>query len=974
MLELRHIHKDYLVDKKPFTALKDLNLCFEDKGFIAILGPSGCGKTTLLNIIGGLDHYTSGDLLINGRSTKGFKDRDWDTYRNKRIGFVFQSYNLISHYTILQNVEIAMTLNGTKRKERAARAKEVLGKVGLGDVLSKKPAQLSGGQMQRVAIARALVNNPDIILADEPTGALDSVTSVQVLDLIKEVGKERCVIMVTHNQELAQKYADRIVEMKDGEVVHDITRQIAIEKTDEAEVAVAHYVNTPVYVPKEDAAPISGKTGEKKTSMSFLTALRSSGQNVLTKKGRTALTAVACSFGIIGVALVLATRNGFSIYVGNVESDVAGSVPITVQPTQYDYSTVYTNNTTPYPDNTDVHIYDGSQQAFVAHRNNYTQDYFNYIEKTLPNSGDKSHQGLSQDIIYNRDGLDFHFITKDGTKDTYMHVDQYKSAGGLSYAVSAATSLPTTVMHEIFADQKYDVIYGRKPTSPNDLVLIIDKYNQVDLAVLKKLGIVDSDTVSHAEKIAFKDIVYDGDGDTSYKEYKCYKNSDYYQIKTATPITNTTETWKLKEWNGQVDENTVTLAPGTTAQYRLTKEMSTQTLTHYSAPASYADCYNNDATYNPITCKIVGVLRPSTNSYISLMPASVGYLTSLKNEISNDYNAGELGNKLATIQSSNFFIPRRYKTSGDPASGAADNDGIAILEKNSAALLTSLSAQSSLSSTSLLGAFTGTYWFFPAYSTTDKTYGGTSSFSTYITYCEATGASFNDLDPAQIPAIGDYNAWLTLLQSPDFYNGTSIRYLVYFSSYSVVTSILIFPAALTTKDNLRNYLSAYNDGKADVDQIKYDDVMSTFTSSLGILINVISAILIVFASISLVVSSVMTAIITYVSVIERTKEIGVLRACGARKIDVGRLFEAECIITGFVAGVIGIGVTLIACIPINAILDHLYPKNNLSSIAQLNPWHALILLALSIVLAFLSGFIPSRIAAKKDPVVCLRSE
>jgi putative ABC transport system permease protein len=971
MLELRHIRKDYLVDKKPFPALHDINLTFPDKGFVAILGPSGCGKTTLLNIIGGLDHYTSGDLLIDGRSTKDFKDRDWDSYRNKRIGFVFQSYNLIPHFTVIQNVEISLTLNGAKKQERTAKAKAVLEKVGLGDILDKKPSQLSGGQMQRVAIARALVNDPEIILADEPTGALDSKTSVQVLDLIKEVGQERCVIMVTHNRELAKQYSDRIVEMKDGNVISDLSKVTASFKAYGAPTSFARFAPTPaaslspVVHDNAQKAPESARVDQKKTSMSFWTALKSSFRNVLTKKGRTVLTAVACSFGIIGVALVLATRNGFTLYVDNVETDVAGSVPIVVAPTIYNYTSAYVNNDTPYPDTTDVHIYDDSSVAYITHRNKYDQTYFNYISKCLPNSGDKAHQGLASDIIYNRDGLDFHFLTNDGTKDSILRINQYKSAGSMSSLVSSATSLPTTVMHEIFADDKYDVIYGRAPKAADEMVLIVDKYNQVDLSTLKRVGILNSDTTSHGATIAFSDIVYDGDGDTAYKTYKCYRNSDFYQVQNNQPVTKDYAAWTLKKYDASDPTNKVALAPGTAAEMDFTKVATTKTISCYEGPASNEDCWNNDGVYNPITTKIVGVLRPAPDSYISLMPSSIGYLSSLKDIMAKDSEAGQPGAALAALQKQNYFIPRLYKEDGSTAS----DDGIALLQANTTDMIKVLSGKTSdLSTTTILGAFNGVYRFYLAY---DYIYPYTS-VSYYLAMCHATGTSF---DTSTVPQPDDYTGWLALLGSPDFYNEGLLNCLAYYSSYAVVSSVLIFPASLTTKNKLRAYLDAYNDNISNPDdQIVYTDVMNTFTSSLGTMIDVISAVLIVFASISLVVSSVMTAIITYVSVIERTKEIGVLRACGARKKDVGRLFEAECIITGFVAGVIGIAFTYIACIPINMTLDHLYPKNNLSSIAQLNPWHGLLLLALSIVLAFVSGFIPSRIAAKKDPVECLRSE
>lgn len=932
ILELRHIRKDYMVGRKPFTAIKDLSLCFPKTGFVAILGPSGCGKTTLLNLIGGLDHYTSGDLLINGRSTKGFVDRDWDSYRNKRIGFVFQTYNLIPHYSVLQNVEISMTLNGADRKARYEKAKTVLEKVGLGDILTKKPNQLSGGQMQRVAIARALVNDPEIILADEPTGALDSDTSVQVIDLIKEVGKNHCVIMVTHNRELAEQYADRIIEMKDGEVSRD---------------------SAPLA--SDNVEPI-GIESAKKTSMSFWTAIRSSGQSILTKKGRTILTAVASSFGIIGVALVLATRNGFSIYVGNVEGSIASSVPISVSPTVYDYKQDNIETPKDYPDKTDIHVDSNTTSTYITHRNNYVSDggnYINYINRLVTDSDKK---GLVSGITYNHSGLDFHMLTENGSSGSVMQVSQYSSAGSNSNIISSATSLPATVAHELYAKDKYETIYGKYPEKMDEVVLIVNKYNQIDLSTLKKLGILSNSIVTPPDTIPFSSVVYDyedGKTDTEYKQYKCYRNSDFFQVGKSIPLTKTVDAWEISSF----DE-----ATGTYSGKSITKDLK-----YYTQPA-LDEVYGQDSKYAPIDLKVVGILRPTKDSFISLMPASMGYLSSLTDTLAKDTEKGQPGEPLAAEQTANWYIPR----TGDK------NDGLAILNANIQAVLAAQSSSSitSMSQNTFLGALNGVFRFSYAYAYDSTDPGTTTNMSTFLNMCHYVGSSFADVNP---PSFDDLDGWTTLLENPLFFNTTVVDYLAYYSSYAVISSILIFPASLTTKDRLRDYLDKYNkdhDGnpKPDVDQIIYSDIMDTYTSSLGILINVISAVLIVFASISLAVSSVMTAIITYVSVLERTKEIGILRACGARKVDIRRLFEAECMITGFVAGVIGIGVSLLICIPINLTLDNLYSNYQLSSIAQLNPIHAVILLVLAVFLAFISGFIPARIAAGKDPVECLRSE
>jgi putative ABC transport system permease protein len=950
MLELRNINKNYSVDGKPFPALKNISLAFADSGFTAILGPSGCGKTTLLNIIGGLDHYTSGDLIIDGKSTKDFKDSEWDAYRNERVGFVFQTYNLIPHMNVINNVEVSLMLNGVSRAERIKRAYEALSKVGLADVAKKKPNQLSGGQMQRVAIARALVNNPRIILADEPTGALDSVTSVQVMELLKESSKDHCVIMVTHNQELANRYAKRIITMKDGIII-----------TDSAPLPVGQKA-------------VLGKEINKKTSMSFMTAFKSSLQNIQTKKTRTILTAVASSFGIIGVALVLALSNGFTSYVDNVEGSVASAVPISVTPTVYDYTTnAVDSGFSEYTTDDDVYVYDTSSSSYVAHRNNYNQTYFDYIDKLVD-------KGWARSVMYNRINLSFNLLTKDGDTDTIKQVSQYSSAGLSGSILSSVASLPATVFHELYGEEQglssmYDVIYGKFPTAANEVVLITDRYNRVELSTLKSLGIVSSSsTVTNGTPVSFSSIVYDGEGDTDYKGYKAYLNSDWYQVADAAG-NSTVKTEAVTNWDVNIssvtDDSKTYLQASTNTQYRGTK-----TIHYFERPSDVAQIYDDDATYNPIDLKIVGVLRPSQSSYINLMPSSIGYLASLKDEFTTDVAEGGKGYELAKYSSDDYYI-------GD--------DGISALNTALAQIDTSDASSATISQSTLQSLFSSVYTFRYIYAYTG-TSPGTMSYSSYLVNCRNVGGDFREGEvtlPATPSSSDDSSVWSDYIQYwveklmyPGFYNGTydddntwaAVDFMAYYSSYSLVSSVLIFPASLTTKASLLAYLNAYNDGLEDSETIVYTDIMGTFTDSLGIMINVISAVLIVFASISLVVSSVMTGIITYISVIERTKEIGILRACGARKKDVSRLFEAECVIIGFAAGMIGIIVTLVACVPVNYIIDHLYPGNNLSSIAQLNPLHAVILVVLAVVLALVSGFIPARMAAKKDPVTALRTE
>lgn len=966
-IALLNIEKDYLVDGKPFKALKGITLAFPDKGFVAILGPSGCGKTTLLNIIGGLDHYTGGDLLIDGKSTKQFSDREWDGYRNERIGFVFQSYNLIPHENVLQNIEVSLLLNGVSKAERHERAMAALKTVGLEETAKKRPNQLSGGQMQRVALARAVVNNPKIVLADEPTGALDSGTSIQVMDLFKDIAKDRLVIMVTHNRDLADQYADRIIEMKDGVITHD-----------SAPLSTENIVPT-------------GKEINKKTAMSFGTALRSSFLSIGTKRGRTILTAVASSIGLIGVALVLAVSNGFGLYVNNVEGSVASSVPITITPVDYSYLPADATSYTEYPTDNNLNVYDTSSNSYVLHRNNYSQDYFDYVSKTVD-------KGWARSVMFNRINFSFNLLTQDGSltdssgNATIRSVDQYSSASTTSSVVSSVTSLPATIFHELYGEEKgistmYDLIYGSYPKAENELVLITDRYNRVEFSTLKKLGIINSDaTATSGQKIAFSDLVYSGEGDSSYKSYKAYRNSYYYKMFDANGQdqvqSETVPSWNISSFSTSTGKFTGTESTKTVYWYTNTDAKS----------GSYGNIYSDDATYQPVNLKIVGVLRPSKDSYISLMPASVGYLSELKNDLASDVQKGGRGEKLAQIAAKNYYINRgtesRYGGFGDGL------DALNASVKNVYASLSSTTATStSLSESVLESVLSGTYIYRDVFNDAAGGYAPlTSSSSRFLGWNRRVGGDFQENNITNLPdtptTAYDPDAkewikfttfWRTKLTDPKFYNGTAtdwsaVDFEAYFNGYALVSSILIFPLSLTTKDALHNYLNAYNNGKEDIDQIRWSDIMETFTSSLSVLIQIISIVLIVFAAISLVVSSVMTGIITYVSVVERTKEIGILRACGARKKDVGRLFEAECTIIGFGAGIIGIAFTYIVCIPINLILDHQFPGNNLSSIALLNPWHALILLALAVVLALVSGLIPSRMAAKKDPVVALRTE
>lgn len=960
MLELRDIKKDYSVDKTAFTALKKVNLAFADKGLVAILGPSGCGKTTLLNIIGGLDKATSGDLLINGKSTKGFKDQEWDSYRNEHVGFVFQSYNLIHHMTVIDNVETSLLLNGAPKNERIKKAEIALESVGLKGSEKKLPNQLSGGQAQRVALARAIVNNPDIILADEPTGALDSKTSIQVMDILKELSKSRLVIMVTHNRELAFQYAERIIEVKDGEIVHD-SKPFSPQREDNEEKLIA-----------------------PKTSMTFLTALKSSFRNIRTKKFRTILTAVASSIGILGVSLVLAVSNGFQIYVDNVEGSLASSVPISISRN----TVVYQGNKDPlpkeYPDEGFVNVYDGSSKSYVTHTNYFDADYVNNVLNPLVD------EGLARSVLINRKNLNFNLIKKTTYTDlegnnnvTYKSVNQYRSAGGMSSAVASVTSLPTTIFHELYGEEKgilsmYDCIYGTYPKEPTDLVLILDKYNRIDKSTLEGLGILDSKDNNQPSKISFEDIIKNG-------TFKAYPNSHlFFEGGSANDLQiNAYKKITPKFGNGKI------ILEGNTSDTRTIHRFIKGGLGDSNEVIK--NIYENDEIFKPLKLNIVGVLRASKDSYIQLMPTSVGYLSSLKEIFVEDAKTN--CSSLHDTYEESWAIPTgMVKNTSDTYEYNEAADGRKSIEKAINSLFTLLSGEGefSISSINAITKYISYYYPFA---------GLKGNNDDFFALSREVGKDYRqDLVARLVDRLQSDNeetkkeagtALFERFLEPSFYSNfhegepeeredgldfNLFDLVAYFNSYSLITSILIFPAALTTKDALLAKLDAYNQSQETSGQILYTDIMGTFTSSLSTLIEVLSSVLIVFASISLVVSSIMTSIITYVSVIERTKEIGILRACGARKKDVGRLFQAECVIVGFIAGLIGVSFAYVACPPINAIIDHMYPGNNLSNIAFLNPLHALILIGISILLAFISGYIPARIGANKDPVIALRDQ
>lgn len=775
MLSLKNIKKSYTTGEFKQIALNGVNLNFRESEFVAILGPSGSGKTTCLNIIGGLDKYESGDLIINGKSTKEFKDSDWDAYRNNSIGFIFQSYNLINHLSILDNVEMGMTLSGVSASEKHKKAKEALERVGLKDHIHKKPNQLSGGQMQRVAIARALSNDPDIILADEPTGALDTKTSVQIMELIKDIAKDKLVIMVTHNPELAKEYADRIVEFRDGNVISD---------------------SNPL-----SEQNVNSSYSLKKTSMNFFTALKLSGMNIKTKKWRTFLTAFASSIGIIGIALILSLSNGFDKQIDTFESDTLSGFPImiTKETTEVDINDMKAQRNKmlgldsdegKYPDIEVIYPYNSEENKKV-HNNNITKEYLDYIENI-----DKSLiSGLGYTRLVNMNLIKM----VDGVATTVNQQNLNLS----SYPISTGEN------KNGYLEKNYDLLYGNYPETMNDLVLVVDEYNKIDVKVLEALGIDSS-----KEEIDFNDIV-------NY-EIKAVLNDDYY------------------------------------------KRMG-NFFTVSANPSNMNDLYNNG---NSISLRIAGIIRLKDEVDISLLQSGIAYSDDL----------------------AKYYIEK-----------SKDSEVVKAQEE--------------------------------------------------VNYNIFTGESFNDSEG------NSKNTKENVLAS---LGGTEIPYM-----------ITIYPKDFTTKDEVLAYLDDWNANKEKEDYIVYNDMASTFVSLSSGIMDAITMVLIAFAAISLVVSLIMVGIITYISVLERTKEIGVLRALGARKKDIARVFNAETFIVGSLSGILGILIAYILTFPTNSIL---YKVTDLENVAVLNPIHAIILVVISVTLTMIGGSIPAKIASKKDPVEALRTE
>lgn len=981
MLKLDNIVKDYDAGGEKVRALNGISIEFRHSEFVAILGQSGCGKTTLLNIIGGLDQYTSGDLSINRKSTKKFKDSDWDSYRNHSIGFVFQSYNLIPHQTVLSNVELALTLSGVGKAERRRRAKEALEKVGLGNQLRKKPNQMSGGQMQRVAIARALVNDPEILLADEPTGALDSQTSVQIMDILKEISKDKLIIMVTHNPELAEKYASRIVRLLDGEIQSDS------DPYDSCSEKIKH------------SDEIKRPEKSRKTSMSFFTALSLSLNNLMTKKARTILTAFAGSIGIIGIALILSVSTGVQSYIDRVQEDTLSSYPITINAQEVDMTQLMTSLRDTANGNSEAgHELDAVYESKImyemmnslnsmdAPENNLVKfkEYLESSNDIKQYSSAISYQYDNPMSIYtkNKDGEIVKSDILDLMSGIYSMMGFETSSSVLSnfMQINAWQEMLEGINGEPvnpLLKEQNELIAGRWPEKYDEVMVVISERNELSDMMLYALGLKTMDEIQSAMKAAVNQEKIDTSefGSWSYNDimnldFRIVLDCDRYQ----------------KSGDAYIDAS--------------------------ETDAGLEYLFNSDKA---IKLKVVGIIRPSENAVSNFLNGAIAYPASLTREIIKRTNESEIVKAQEKNPAVDVISGLKFKVDGeepDEAEIKASVDewisGLEIAEKS--ALYTELAsipseeylssaiaqlrqtlddsaidnmlAQAYVSQTQMDEETVLEY----IQNMDDETKEGYVQQALAATvsqqYAERIQAQMSAMTQEQTAAILD-NAEIT----PEQYQYIFENRLPSTRSDSTYEenmkklgqidfdsprSIYIYASTFENKDFISDAISAYNEAGDEADQIVYTDYVKLLMSSVTTIISAISYVLIAFVAISLVVSSIMIGIITYISVLERTKEIGILRSVGASKKDISRVFNAETLIVGFVAGALGIGITLLLLIPINIVLHALTGIDNLSAILPVGG--AIALVVISMALTLIAGLIPSGIAAKKDPVVALRTE
>ena len=1000
MLELKNIVKEYPAGGQPVEALKGVSLQFRESEFVSILGPSGCGKTTLLNIIGGLDQYTSGDLVINGRSTKDYKDRDWDAYRNHSVGFVFQSYNLIPHQTVLQNVELALTLSGVSKAERRRRAKEALERVGLGSQLKKRPSEMSGGQMQRVAIARAIVNDPDIVLADEPTGALDTETSVQVMEILKEISKDRLIVMVTHNPELAQRYSTRIVRMLDGQVTGD-TAPLTPEEAQKERAAS---------VKKDEAARKA-----KRPSMSLWTSFGLSLKNLFTKKGRTALTSFAGSIGIIGIALIYAVSQGTTAYIDAVQEDTLSSYPLTLQSQEMDLGSLM-EEFIDAAQSTDEHQLDGVYQKPMIYDmvnalsssetiENDLASFKTYLEQRLNDPEDPLYNAVSgvqytydpQLLVYT-ENVDGDILLSDSQElmedllQEYFSIDMaamsdLRSSYGMDSLASSMGGGSMVLWQEMLPgddgalispmlEDQYDLVYGSWPNDYNEVVLVLDENNELDDMALYALGLKPQEEMDAIMQAAVDQTEVElEDQSWSYeeicsREYKTVLNADCYAYDEASGL--------------------------------------------------YVDLRDTDAGLrylydNGITLQVSGIIRPNEDASAHMLSGSIGYTSALTEHLAQASQDSAAIQAQMDSPNRDIFtgLPFQESTGNltDEEKESAFRSYVSGLEEQGKAetylAIQSLPTQEQIDQA--VGQSTGSMSREEMESTLQEALTSQASLDEsqvedYIAamsdeelsdlftqmaeeqfkaqYAAQVQQQLAAMEPAQMAAAlaaamdtyttqqcaQYYDEVLTFSDSTYEENLVQLGYI----DLDDPASISLYAASFEDKDVIEQAIADYNETKDDLEQIQYTDYIGLMLSSITTIINAITYVLIAFVAVSLVVSSIMIGVITLISVQERTKEIGILRAIGASKRNVSSMFNAETVIIGFTSGALGVLITWVLCIPINAILHHLTGIQTLSAFLPLPT--ALVLVLISTALTLFSGIIPSRSAAKKDPVVALRTE
>ena len=935
MLELKNIRKSYVSGDQTVMALDDVSLAFREKEFVSILGASGSGKTTLLNIIGGLDQYTSGDLIIGGRSTKEYKDRDWDSYRNHRIGFVFQSYNLIPHQSVLSNVELALTLSGVSKAERRRRATEVLNRVGLGDQLHKRPSQMSGGQMQRVAIARALVNNPDILLADEPTGALDTKTSVQIMDLLREISADKLIIMVTHNPELAEKYSTRIVRLQDGKLLSD----------------------SDPYIP-EPVQAVSGKPAKKeKTSMSFSTALSLSLNNLMTKKGRTLLTAFAGSIGIIGIALILSLSSGVQDYIDGVQEDTLASYPVQIEARSVDLTSMLSSaaQMKSESDHPLDKIYSSNIMGDMTElmqtqvQTNNLESYKSYLE-----THEEEYMAYANEISYGYSVTPQVYTTLDDGSVQRINPSPVIDEMGMGAMMSSnpmmsAYSENYNVFTELrenktLRDAEYELLEGSWPESYDEIVLIVDPHNEVSDYTLYTLGFKDLSEVSEmmqssqdGETFTTDDLTFTYD-QLIGKTFSLLTAADYYEDEDGDGV-----------WNDRRDD----------------------------------EDYMKETVAEGVQLKIVGIVRNAERS--GGVPGGIGYTHDLTEYIIEQADnsaivaAQKADPETDVLTGKPFDADTEQQPAEEEPAAEESAPGSAALTDEQKTALAPMAQSMGMDPETM----TDEQWMQVAMAARQaqaeqsETSGPSDETLAVLTEMGIDPASLSEeqltylstMTPDQVRAMMESYAAPTT----NTYEGNLENFGM--ADLDSPSSIYIYPKSFEDKEAITDLIADYNalctaEGREE-DSLDYTDLVGLLMSSVTTIVNAISYVLIAFVGISLVVSSIMIGIITYISVLERTKEIGILRAIGASKRDISNVFNAETLIVGFVSGAMGILITLLLLIPANMIIEHL---TGIAGLAVLPVAGAVILVVNSMLLTFIAGLIPSKMAARKDPVVALRSE